>query len=325
MPRYPLIFIHSCWKEGNVLFNALFTEITREETRWRHMGYSFQLAARFILYYRQDRTYHGLCYTSRGTLAGTWNSSMGPPWRIDPTTHRTMSERSYHGATSRSRSWWKTAYLPPKRRTYGRVVPFGYGLSWCREEVTPQITANGNTTVRLYVDGILRPSVLPFVVSFVSMTTPNSIQPESCCDGLHSRQTCPNLSQGMSRKVVLNNIHTPQSTKRIDSGPSENGYVSYVTSSDNWHRLWIGVFARGGHTLLIFLVIQHEWFFVCSLLLLFIIIIIIVIIIIMIVIIIFLLMMMMIIIIILFYFYVCIYLFIYFGNWFNEHSPKSNI
>ena len=27
---------------------------------------------------------------------------MGPPWRIDPTTHRTMSERFYHGATSRS-------------------------------------------------------------------------------------------------------------------------------------------------------------------------------------------------------------------------------
>ena len=24
------------------------------------------------------------------------------PWRIDPTTHRTMSERSYHGATFRS-------------------------------------------------------------------------------------------------------------------------------------------------------------------------------------------------------------------------------
>ena len=30
------------------------------------------------------------------------NSSMGPPLRIDPTTHRTMSERSYQGATSRS-------------------------------------------------------------------------------------------------------------------------------------------------------------------------------------------------------------------------------
>ena len=43
-----------------------------------------------------------ICYTSRGALAGTRNSSMGPPLRIDPTTHRTMSERSYHGATSRS-------------------------------------------------------------------------------------------------------------------------------------------------------------------------------------------------------------------------------
>ena len=35
---------------------------------------------------RQDNTYHGLCYTSRGALAGTRNSSMGPPKRIDPTT-----------------------------------------------------------------------------------------------------------------------------------------------------------------------------------------------------------------------------------------------
>ena len=39
---------------------------------------------------------------SSGALAGTINSLMGPPWSIDPTTHRTMSERSYHGATSRS-------------------------------------------------------------------------------------------------------------------------------------------------------------------------------------------------------------------------------
>ena len=75
------------------------------ETRCRHIGYSYRLTARVILYapsHRQDNTYHGLCYTSRGALAGTRNSSMGPPWRIDPTTHRTMSERSYHGATSRS-------------------------------------------------------------------------------------------------------------------------------------------------------------------------------------------------------------------------------
>ena len=29
--------------------------------------------------HRQDSTNHGLCYTSRGALAGTKNSSMGPP------------------------------------------------------------------------------------------------------------------------------------------------------------------------------------------------------------------------------------------------------
>ena len=50
--------------------------IVRKETRCRHMGYS----ARVLLYapsHRQENTYHGLCYTSRGALAGTRNSSMG--------------------------------------------------------------------------------------------------------------------------------------------------------------------------------------------------------------------------------------------------------
>ena len=69
-----------------------------EETRCRHyMGYSFRLVRNNILYvisHRQDSTYHIPCYISRGALAGTRNSSMGPPWRIDPTTHRTMFERS---------------------------------------------------------------------------------------------------------------------------------------------------------------------------------------------------------------------------------------
>ena len=108
------------------------TQIAREKTHLCHMGYSFRLAARLCLYassHRQDSTYHCLCYTSRGAMAGTRNSPMGPstmkdwsddpshrertllprsyislptPWRIDPTTHRTVSERSYRGATSRS-------------------------------------------------------------------------------------------------------------------------------------------------------------------------------------------------------------------------------
>ena len=48
----------------------------------RHIGYSYRLTARVLLYapsHRQDNTYHGLGYTSRVALAGTRNSSMGPP------------------------------------------------------------------------------------------------------------------------------------------------------------------------------------------------------------------------------------------------------
>ena len=44
------------------------------------MGYSFRLTAMVLLYapsHKQDSSYHGLCYTSRGALAGTINSSMG--------------------------------------------------------------------------------------------------------------------------------------------------------------------------------------------------------------------------------------------------------
>ena len=75
--------------------------IMRKETRCRHMGYSFRLAARVLLYapsHRQDSTYHGLCYTSRGALAGTR--------RIDPATHRTVIVRptSRAGFTNRNRA-----------------------------------------------------------------------------------------------------------------------------------------------------------------------------------------------------------------------------
>ena len=67
-----------------------------EETRCRHMGYSFRLAARVLLYascHRQDNTYHGLCYTSRRALSGTRNSSMGPPH--EGSIRRPIAPRSY--------------------------------------------------------------------------------------------------------------------------------------------------------------------------------------------------------------------------------------
>ena len=59
-----------------------------------HMGYSFRLAARFFLYSPS----HGLCYTSRGALAGTRNSSMGPAheglirWPITPWANALTTE-----------------------------------------------------------------------------------------------------------------------------------------------------------------------------------------------------------------------------------------
>ena len=75
--------------EGNVLFNdALNTfylrlygvgHMVKEHSDSERgnplppMDYSFRLAARVILYapsHRQDITYHSLCYTSRGALAG---------------------------------------------------------------------------------------------------------------------------------------------------------------------------------------------------------------------------------------------------------------
>ena len=85
-------------KEGNVFFNDALNTFylqlydvrhmvkdhsdRREETCCRHMGYSFRLTTRVLLYapsHRQDSTYHSLCYTSCGALAGTRNSSMGTP------------------------------------------------------------------------------------------------------------------------------------------------------------------------------------------------------------------------------------------------------
>ena len=86
LPPHRLLFLINS-KEGNILFNdALSTFYLRlygigymvknHSDRERanplpHIGYSFQLAARVLLYassHRQDNTYHGLCYTSRGAL-----------------------------------------------------------------------------------------------------------------------------------------------------------------------------------------------------------------------------------------------------------------
>ena len=59
--------------------------IVRKETRCRHIGYSFRLTTRVLLYapsHRQDCTYHGLCYTSCGALVGTRNVLFNDTFRV---------------------------------------------------------------------------------------------------------------------------------------------------------------------------------------------------------------------------------------------------
>ena len=79
LTTYSTHFIYGYMASGIWLRTIL---IVRKETCSCHIGYSYRLTARVLLYapsHRQDNTYHGLCYTSRGALAGTRNSSMGPP------------------------------------------------------------------------------------------------------------------------------------------------------------------------------------------------------------------------------------------------------
>ena len=72
----------------------------------RHMGYSFRLTARVILYapsHRQDSTYHGLCYTSHGALAVTRNSSMGP--RLRTKDYSDSTKQSFVCTAPHTKHW----------------------------------------------------------------------------------------------------------------------------------------------------------------------------------------------------------------------------
>ena len=82
----------------------------REQTRCRHyMSYSFRLTASFFFIYMHrptDRIAHTTDFVVTPVVEHWLEREIAqwvhPQWRIDPTTHRTMSERSYHGATFRS-------------------------------------------------------------------------------------------------------------------------------------------------------------------------------------------------------------------------------
>ena len=73
--------------------------IVRKETRCRPISYSYRLTARvllYALYHRQDNTYHGLCYTSRGTRNSSMGFSMPSPHckeNLDSFEKRTVFQR----------------------------------------------------------------------------------------------------------------------------------------------------------------------------------------------------------------------------------------
>ena len=88
----------TCMRERNVLFNDALKTCYLRLYGVRHMVKDhsdsekanplpphrllLSINSKVLLYapsHRQDNTYHGLCYTSRGALVGTRNSSMGPP------------------------------------------------------------------------------------------------------------------------------------------------------------------------------------------------------------------------------------------------------
>ena len=114
-PILLLLLLH-CEKEGNVLFNDALNTFYLRLYGVRHMFKDhsdrekgnllpphrllFLLTARVLLYapsHRQDSTYHSLCYTSRGALAGTRNRVHPMKDRSDDPSHheRTLLPRSY--------------------------------------------------------------------------------------------------------------------------------------------------------------------------------------------------------------------------------------
>ena len=122
------------------------------------MGYSFQLTARVLLYapsHRQDNTYHSLCYNSRGALAGTRNSSMGPlhegsirrpitPWANSITTERHLAP--YLKKPRVYISWFLYLFFRPETLDWvanlwsrgGRAWTFsGYGHVYSSEPAPP--------------------------------------------------------------------------------------------------------------------------------------------------------------------------------------------
>ena len=78
------------------------------------MGYSFQLAARDLLYAPSNihnSIYHGPCCSRSGALVGTRHFSMGPLSETDPMMHHIMSGFSTIGLCLALLTEWMDAWI----------------------------------------------------------------------------------------------------------------------------------------------------------------------------------------------------------------------
>ena len=119
--------------------------IVRKETRCRHIGYSYRLTARVLLYapsHRQDSTYHGLCYTSRGALAGTTNKTFPSFCLVYNGFKKIISipfrSVQYCEATGRGRDNFDSFSFFPVMRGY-----------WTRKKYRPLIEERHSASVKL--------------------------------------------------------------------------------------------------------------------------------------------------------------------------------
>ena len=118
--RYPLIYlVHHCWLQGereremfyltthstHFIYGYMSSDIwlrmiliVRNETRCRHIGYSYRLTARVLLYAPSHRP----CYTSHGALALL---AAGVVNKVPLMTIVTFLQKSYR---SRISSHWAT-------------------------------------------------------------------------------------------------------------------------------------------------------------------------------------------------------------------------
>ena len=141
------------------------------------------------------------------------------------------------------------------------------GVSWCGicgQESTSLVIVNGNLTIQIYVDVILRPTVLPILQQqprcviyqydnarpYTDRMVQDFIWNQRVTVACRLARHVPNTtSVGCYRSTS-----TPcsQSTRTYSGPPEKNDYVSHVTSSDDWLTSMLGLVfacieARGGH------------------------------------------------------------------------------